>query len=83
MPYEYFGEPISVVAIFSGGGMRPVKFTWRGREYRITAVNSVWDTREGVYRVYHFSVQAGGTSVYELVFHTNSLAWELGKVYVE
>ena len=76
------GEPIKVMAVFDGvgqGGVRPVKFRWRGRVYPVCEVTYTWRTREGSAAVIHFSVTDGAT-LYELAYNLSTMGWSLEQV---
>ena len=56
---EKIGEPIRVVAAFSGGSIKPLRFRCQGRTYQIETINGRWfDRRTDGYSL-HYSVQVG------------------------
>ncbi len=80
------GERIKVMAVFDGGGqgdgqggVRPIKFRWRGRVYPVSEVTYTWRTREGNAAVIHFSVTDGAT-LYELAYNLSTMGWSLEQV---
>jgi hypothetical protein len=75
MPTE-LNEPIVVGAVFSHGKVRPVWFTWNGREVRIREVAFSWKTREGSAHLLHFSV-ADGRGLYEIVYNATTFGWKI------
>ena len=76
------GEPIRVLAAFSGGGTEPLRFRWQGQGYEIDAVNGRWIDRAGRSCSLHFSVQVGDETYY-LHFSTEEMQWWLDRVIVE
>jgi len=74
MPVD-IGETVKVMAIFDGG-VRPVKFKWKGRVYPVKEITHSWRSRDGARAFVHFSVSDGG-SLYELVYDTVALNWTL------
>ncbi len=70
-------ESITVGAVFGGGTVKPVWFTWHGRQIRIQEIAYTWKTREGSAPILHFSV-SDGQGLYEIRFNALSLAWKLG-----
>ncbi len=79
MRIEEIGEPIRVLAAFSGGTARPLRFRWNGRVCKIDAINARWVDRQGdVYRL-HFSVQVGDETYY-LHFSSKEVQWWLDQV---
>ena len=75
MPTE-LDEPIVVGAVFSRGKVKPVWFTWNGREVRIREVAFSWKTREGSASLLHFSV-ADGRGLYEIVYNLETTGWRV------
>jgi len=78
---EEISEPIRVLAEFSGGAIRPIRFQWTGRTFRVDAVNGQWlERRCGGYAL-HFSVQAG-EDTYFIHFASSEVQWWLDQVAV-
>jgi len=73
------GEPIRVLADFSGGSVRPLRFHWTGRTYRIDAVNAQWVDRQGGGHALHFSVQVG-PETYFIHYASTEVQWWLDQV---
>ncbi len=69
-------EAISVCAVFNNGSIRPIWFSWRGRQLRIRETALAWKTREGDARVFHFSV-TDGQGLYDITFHTGTFRWRI------
>ena len=78
MPTE-IDEPVKVGAVFSRGEIRPVWFSWNGRQVRIRETAFVWKTREGSAAILHFSV-TDGQGVYELRYNKESMGWRVAGV---
>ncbi len=98
MNIEKIQEPIRVLVDCGGGGMprmRPLRFRWSGRTYKVDTVNACWIDRQGEGRpaavsrgedseVYslHYSVQAGGQTYY-LHFDAREVQWWLDQTIFE
>ena len=82
MNVEEINEPIGVLASFSGGEIRPLRFRWGGRTYRIEAVNGRWIDRSGDGYSLHYSVQVGQETYY-LHFAGTEVQWWLDRVVLE
>lgn len=82
MNVEQIDEPIRVLAVFSGGGVRPLRFRRAGRTYRIDAVNGRWVDRRGDGYCLHFSVQIGGDTCF-IHFSSSEVQWWLDQVIVD
>jgi len=75
MPIE-IDEPINVGAVFSRGAIKPVWFSWNGRQIRIREVTFSWKTQEGSAGLLHFSV-ADGQGLYEIVYNMTTMGWRI------
>lgn len=82
MNIEKIDEPIRVLADFSGGSARPLRFLWAGRAYRVSAVNAQWTDRSGRGFRLHYSVQADDQTCY-LHFSSIDVQWWLDQVIVD
>jgi len=82
MRIEEIGDPIRVLAVFSGGRAEPMRFRWQKRTYKIDRVNAHWLDRqcEG-YRL-HYSVQVG-EETYHIHFASSEVQWWLDQVAIE
>jgi hypothetical protein len=69
-------EPINVGAIFSRGAIKPVWFSWNGRQIRIREVAFTWKTQEGNAGLLHFSV-SDGQGMYEVAYNMKTMRWRL------
>lgn len=75
MPVE-INIPIKVGAVFSRGEIRPVWFSWNGRQVRVSETTFTWRTREGSAAILHFSV-TDGQGLYEICYNDETLGWRL------
>lgn len=82
MNIEKIDEPIRVLADFSGGSARPLRFRWAGRTYYVSAVNAQWIDRSGQGYRLHYSVQAGEQTCY-LHFSSIDVQWWLDQLIVD
>ncbi len=69
-------ESIKVGAIFTQGEVRPVWFSWKGRQISIKESAFSWKSREGSASVLHFSV-TDGQGLYEITFNIENLGWRI------
>ena len=83
MMIEDVNEPIEVISYFDGKRMRPLRFRWQGRAYRIERVNGVWDAAKGRSREYHFHVSTRESGSFELIYDNAGFVWRLGRVCLE
>jgi hypothetical protein len=81
--YQEIEEPIDVIALFEKGRMRPVRFRWKERVYRIAKVTGDWQSEVGRYRLRHFAVIDEASNFFELSFDQYDSVWSLAKVSAE
>jgi len=81
MNIEQIGEPIRVLAVFSGGCIKPLRFNWAGRTYTVSRVNARWTDRGGGGYCLHYSVQVGEETYY-IHFSSAEVQWRLDQVIV-
>jgi len=82
MRIERIGEPVGVLADFSGGTAEPLRFRWNGRTYEVDRVNARWIDRQGDIYSLHYSVQVG-QETYFLHFAGAEVQWWLDQVILE
>ena len=67
-------EAVEVTARFAPDGkITPLRFTWNGDIYAVTATGRRWQDEAGG----HFLVMVPGDRVYELVFNAAEARWYL------
>ena len=82
MLIEKIGEPIRVLAAFSGGSVKPARFCWQGKTYQIETINGQWvDRRVDGYSL-HYSVQVGQETYY-IHFSSQDVQWWLDEVILD
>ncbi|HNR66686.1 MAG TPA: hypothetical protein PKN04_01540 [bacterium] len=83
MQFIEINETIEVISYFDGRTMRPLRFRWRGRPYRVDHINGIWHDVKGQNRDYHFHISAREAGSFELIYQTAALQWKLGRVCVD
>ncbi len=83
MIYEDVFEPVEVITLFQHGKIKPVKFRWNDRVYKVSKINGGWVSDEGINRHYHFSVMSDGPDCFELTFDSRNMTWELTRVCMD
>lgn len=83
MTLETINEPVEVITYFDKTQMRPLRFRWRERAYRIVAVNGVWHDQRGRTRIYHFHVATRESGSFELIYNTDDLLWKIGRICLD
>ncbi|MBN1998996.1 hypothetical protein JW935_15665 [candidate division KSB1 bacterium] len=83
MTFEEINEPVEVISYFDGQRMRPLRFRWRDRAYKVMHVNGVWSDIKGRSKIYHFHVATKDSGSFELVYDNTGFKWTLGKVCID
>ncbi|MBI1912782.1 MAG: hypothetical protein HYS21_12375 [Deltaproteobacteria bacterium] len=68
-------ESIKVVAVFDNG-IKPAKFKWKNRVYKVEEIAYTWVSRDGSQNIIHFSVTDGAT-LFELAYNQSTMKWSL------
>jgi len=82
MIIETLDEPIEVRADFTRGLIRPIAFKRNGQVWRIMKINARWEDRQGCFRRFYFSVEAGGNT-FKIHLDTRDMSWRLDCVYLD
>ena len=83
MHFVDINEAIEVISYFDGRKMRPLRFRWRGRVYRVAHVNGIWNAIQGQNREYHYHISTRESGSFELVYHSSAMNWKLGRACLE
>jgi len=83
MTFETINEPVEVISYFDVKNMRPLRFRWRDRAYKISHVNGVWSNPVGQTKEYHFHVATQHSGSFELIYDSQTLHWKIGRVCVD
>ena len=79
---EHISEPIRVIASFSAGAVKPVRFHWQGRTYQVESINGQWLDRQANNYSLHYSVQVGQETYY-IHFSSQDVQWWLDEVILD
>jgi hypothetical protein len=83
MRIESLEETISVIGYFQNGGLKPIRFLWRGRTVPVKHLASHWTSREGRDLKHFYSVSDNGNDYYEISFHPRTFKWMLNRVFLD
>ena len=83
MRFENINEPIEVIAFFDGKQLRPLRFRWNNRVYKISKINSSWYANRGLEKEYHFHISTKESDSFELIFNNGSFKWKLGRSLID
>jgi len=81
--YQDVDEPIDVIAVFEKSRLRPVRFKWKDRVYKVTKVTGSWQSDVGRYRLKHFAVVDTASNFFQLSYDQQEATWSLTKISTE
>ena len=74
-------EPINMLVMFKNGGIIPISFTCRGKQYKDFTVDFSWKVHYGQGERIFFSLKQQKEYIYEVYLDTTSLKWTLHRVF--
>ena len=80
--YEQINDQIQVAGIFKNGDLKPLKFSWKGREYAVKTINLAYSRFEGRFKMYFFAV-SDNNNYFKMQFNADTLVWTLLESYTE
>lgn len=81
--YKDLDEQVSVIVVFQKGEMKPLRFYWKDRAFRVSRVTGKWKAPRGDKWMVHFSVVDIADNVFFLTYDERSMRWAISKVWVE
>lgn len=81
--YQDLEEDIEVVALFERNSVKPCRFRWRGKVYKVARVTGDWESRLGEGRLRHFAVIDSAANCFQLCYDERHCTWQVAKVWVE
>ena len=81
--YQDMDEPIEVVVLFQNNRMKPTRFRWKERVYKVSEVTGDWKTDVGAYRILHFAVVDNSSNLFQLSYDERKTNWIISKIWVE
>ncbi len=79
--FESLSDPVDVLTSFLDGKLRPLRFRWRGRVFRVRKVSGEWTRREGQALLRYYAVETVGRESYELCFDPRGPQWILSRAW--
>ncbi len=80
MVWEDIFDPIEVISHFKDGKLKPLRFKWNNRVYKIKQLNGHWVNNLGFDKEHHFSVIADTSDSFEILFNNSDFKWQIAKV---
>lgn len=81
--YQEMDEAIEVMVLFRKHHMKPFRFRWKDRTYKISEVTGDWKTDVGTYRIRHFAVVDTSSNFFQLSYDERKTSWVISKIWVE
>lgn len=80
--YTLLNDPVEVMVSFTRNKVRPMRMRWNEREYDFKQIHLVHTAREGVKRVFYFSL-SDAANAFKLKLDPELLEWRLVEIYVD
>ena len=74
---EKINESVKVVAEFGKGQLKPLYFSWRGRNYPVKGIEFIHWRNIGESKIYSISLLSNNGTNYLLEFNSVSFVWRL------
>ncbi len=81
--YEKINERIDTLVFFDGSQIKPLRFRWNGRIYRIKEVTANWQTRRGIYIQKRFTAVDRSENYFQLCYDLSKTGWSITSVLQE
>ncbi|MEW5701953.1 MAG: DUF6504 family protein [Candidatus Zixiibacteriota bacterium] len=81
--YHTLDEPVEVIAVFEPGTLKPARFRWKGKIYKVARVTGHWKSQQGEYTVRHFALVDTEDNVFQLTYDERRTDWVISKIWVE
>ncbi|MBD3223810.1 MAG: hypothetical protein GF313_03725 [Caldithrix sp.] len=83
MRFEDIFESIEVISHFKDGTMKPLRFRWNSRVYKIQQLNGHWVSHQGYTHQHHYSVISDSSDYFELLFDSSNFDWQIARVCLD
>jgi len=80
---ESIHDPIEVIALFTGGALKPVRFRWKSKTVHVAKITGDWIRHEGQNKIHFFALLADNKDYYEIRYDTREMTWQLTRVWME
>jgi hypothetical protein len=78
--YQDLDEPIDVIVLYDTGTLRPLRFRWNGRSFKIARVTGTWKAPQGDTWMRHFSVVDTRGNVFFLAYDERRTRWTISRL---
>ena len=72
-------ERIRMLALCESGSIRPLRFQWNSRTFRVGRINGSWRERHGEHYRLHYSLQSGDETFF-VHFSSQQTQWWLDQI---
>lgn len=81
--YQDLDDEIEVIALFERRQVRPCRFRWRGKIYKVDRITGDWTSDVGQAKLRFFAVVDSMANFFQLCYDERSTSWKIAKVWVE
>jgi len=81
--YQDLEENIEVIALFERQRLKPCRFRWRGKIYKVNRITGDWQSKIGQSRMRFFAVVDSSANFFQLCYDERDFSWKVSKIWVE
>ena len=81
--YQDLDDEIEVIALFSEHELKPCRFRWKGRVYKVERITGDWSSDVGEAKLRYFALVDSTSNFFQLCYDERTLSWRVAKVWVE
>ncbi|MCX6832735.1 MAG: hypothetical protein NT028_11520 [candidate division Zixibacteria bacterium] len=81
--YQDLDDDIEVIALFERNKLKPCRFRWRGKVYKVTRITGDWASDVGQSKLRYFAVVDSSSNFFQLCYDERLISWKVAKVWVE
>lgn len=79
---QKLNDQISVLGLFQAGQLKPLRFIWQKRSFKISCITTCYQIKDGGVTRQVFAVESLG-NIYKLIYSPLDSTWVLDEVYLE
>ncbi len=81
--YQDLDDEIEVIVLFERRSLKPVRFRWRGKAYKIDRITGDWTSDVGQSKLRYFAIVDSASNFFQLCYDERATSWRIAKVWVE
>ncbi len=81
--YQNLDDEIEVIAVFERRSLKPCRFRWKGKTYKIDRITGDWTSDVGQAKLRYFAIVDSTSNFFQLCYDERAVSWTIAKVWVE